>query len=122
MTNSLSLLRRFGKLGLVTLATMLFAVGAHAQNTTSSIRVLVTDDSGGIVGNVPVTITHMPTGRSQTLTANDGGVVTARGLAVGGPYQVALAVQADGKTRMLSEPQRFEVEPLPAGTLKRGAR
>ena len=91
MTNSLSLLRRFGKLGLVTLATMLFAVGAHAQNTTSSIRVLVTDDSGGIVGNVPVTITHMPTGRSQTLTANDGGVVTARGLAVGGPYQVALA-------------------------------
>ncbi|MDA8018920.1 MAG: glycosyl hydrolase [Thermoanaerobaculia bacterium] len=45
-----------------------------------------------------------------------------RGLMVApGSYQVALAVQADGKTRMLSEPRRFEVTPLRGGTSKRGA-
>ncbi|MEM7357112.1 MAG: glycosyl hydrolase, partial [Acidobacteriota bacterium] len=35
-----------------------------------------------------------------------------------GSYEVALAVQADGKTRMLSEPQRFEVKPLRSGALE----
>ena len=35
-----------------------------------------------------------------------------------GTYQVALAVQADGKMRMLSEPKRFEVTPLRSGALK----
>ncbi|MEM7581915.1 MAG: glycosyl hydrolase, partial [Acidobacteriota bacterium] len=34
-----------------------------------------------------------------------------------GTYQVALAVQADGKTRVLSEPRRFEVKPLRSGSL-----
>ncbi len=29
-----------------------------------------------------------------------------------GSYEVSLAVQADGETRMLSEPRRFEVKPL----------
>ncbi|MEM1203037.1 MAG: glycosyl hydrolase [Acidobacteriota bacterium] len=44
-----------------------------------------------------------------------------RGLMVApGTYQVALAVQSDGQTRMLSEPQSFEVKPL-SGTQKRGA-
>ncbi|MEM9555176.1 MAG: glycosyl hydrolase [Acidobacteriota bacterium] len=42
-----------------------------------------------------------------------------RGLMVApGTYQVALAVQADGKTRMLSEPRRFEVTPLRRGALE----
>jgi len=54
------------------------------------MRILVTDETGAIAGNVPVTITHLPTGRTQTLSANDGGVVSARGLAVGGPYQVGV--------------------------------
>lgn len=34
-----------------------------------------------------------------------------------GSYEVALAVQADGETRMLSEPRRFEVKPLRRGAL-----
>ena len=42
-----------------------------------------------------------------------------RGLMVApGSYQVALAVQADGETRMLSEPKRFEVKPLRRGALE----
>jgi hypothetical protein len=70
---------------LLLLAAALFAFAsvANAQNTTSSIRVLVSDEAGGIVGNVPIAIRHVPTGRTQILEANESGVVTARGLAVG---------------------------------------
>ena len=41
-----------------------------------------------------------------------------RGLMVApGSYQVALALEAGGKTRLLSEPRRFEVKPLRSGAL-----
>ena len=41
-----------------------------------------------------------------------------RGLMVApGSYEVALAVQADGETQVLSEPRRFEVTPLRKGAL-----
>ncbi|RZV36487.1 MAG: TonB-dependent receptor [Chromatiales bacterium] len=61
---------------------------AYAQNTTSSIRVLVTDESGAAASGVPVQIRHVPTGRNVTVTSNAAGVANARGLAVGGPYEV----------------------------------
>jgi len=74
------------------LFTISLAIGvAHAQNTTSSIRVVVTGESGSAAGNVPVQIRHLPTGRNVTVTSNASGVANARGLAVGGPYEVRLA-------------------------------
>ncbi len=73
-------------------ATLLFAVSpVHAQGTSSSIRVIVTDAGGTAVGGVPVAITHVPTGRTQIATTTGSGVVTARGLAVGGPYTINVA-------------------------------
>ncbi|NIA28026.1 MAG: TonB-dependent receptor plug domain-containing protein, partial [Desulfobulbaceae bacterium] len=74
----------------VALAAILFAGTAFSQNTTSSIRVVVSDPSGAGAGGVAVSITHVPTGRSQTSTSNSDGVVTARGLAIGGPYEVTI--------------------------------
>ena len=42
-----------------------------------------------------------------------------RGLMVApGSYQVSLALQVDGKTRMLAEPRHFEVTPLRSGALE----
>ena len=73
-------------------ATALISFGtASAQNTASSIRVDVINADGTAAGGVAVSITHVPTGRSQILTSNNDGVVTARGLAVGGPYEVRAA-------------------------------
>ena len=63
----------------------------QAQNTTSSLRVAVTDTSGAAASNVNIRITHVPTGRSIFVTTNDAGSATARGLAVGGPYEVEVA-------------------------------
>jgi len=64
---------------------------AIAQNTSSSIRVVVTDENGAAAGGVQVNVTHVPTGRTQVLTSNDQGAAAVRGLAVGGPYEVSVA-------------------------------
>ncbi|MDX1481187.1 MAG: TonB-dependent receptor [Woeseiaceae bacterium] len=67
-----------------------FAGAAFAQSTTSAIRVVVTDQSGSPVGGVSVSVTHVPTGRSQIKATNDQGYADTRGLAVGGPYLIEL--------------------------------
>lgn len=75
----------------ITIAALLLVGGtANAQNTTSSLRVVVSDTSGNAVGGVSVNVRHVPTGRMQSLTANSSGVITASGLAVGGPYEVTV--------------------------------
>ena len=74
-----------------TLSLALSAGSAQAQNTTSSLRVVVTDTNGAAAGNVSVRITHTPTDRSISVTSNDAGVANALGLAVGGPYEVGVA-------------------------------
>jgi len=91
MANPFTSLARFCKFALLVAAALLCATSVFAQNVSSSIRVSVTDESGSPVGNIPVRVTHLPTGRTQTLIANSAGVATARGLAVGGPYQVGVA-------------------------------
>ena len=75
---------------LATVALMLTTGMAFAQNTTSSIRVVVTDDSGAAISGAQVTIRHVPTSRLQTATTNASGAAIVRGLAVGGPYEVGL--------------------------------
>lgn len=72
-------------------AILLMSGPANAQGTTSSIRVVVTNESGAAIGDLPIEITHMPTGRIRTTNTSSSGVATARGLAVGGPYEVTIA-------------------------------
>jgi hypothetical protein len=61
-----------------------------AQSTTSSIRGNVSYDVGTTVSGATVTITHVPSGTVSTATTNAGGVFSARGLRVGGPYSVTI--------------------------------
>ena len=57
------------------------------------MRVVVTDESGSAVGGVPIRVIHIPTGRSYVISSNNEGIVTARGLAIGGPYEVRVAAE-----------------------------
>ena len=70
------------------LSAALVAGPVAAQNTTSSIRVVVTGQGGAPVGGVTVAVTHIPTERTQTISSNNQGIATLRGIAVGGPYEV----------------------------------
>jgi hypothetical protein len=74
----------------VVLSAVLSSGTAFAQNTASSIRVVVSDSSGNAAGGVTVSIVHVPTGRAQVSTSSSDGVVIARGLAVGGPYEISV--------------------------------
>jgi len=73
---------------LILILGLLTAGLAQAQNTTANIRVLVSDVDGNVAPGVPVQITHVPTGRRVELSSNAAGTLTARGMAVGGPYRV----------------------------------
>ena len=90
MTNSRISSSFIAVLALMATVAFLTPGTTYAQSTTSTIRVVVTDDSGAAVSGVEVNIRHVPTDRVQTATTNDSGVVTVPGLAVGGPYDVSL--------------------------------
>ena len=61
---------------------------ALGQETSSGIRGIVTTPQGTPATNTTVTITHLPSGTSRTVTTSDLGSFQANGLRVGGPYRV----------------------------------
>jgi hypothetical protein len=74
-------------------AALVAPVAAYAQETTSSMRGVVT--SGGTpVAGATIKVTHVPTGTVNTVTSSDSGGFVINGLRVGGPFTVA--VMADG--------------------------
>ena len=91
MTNSIKSLWRLAFLSSLAAMGLVLAGAAQAQNTTANLRVVVTDQDGTNLVGVNVRINHVPTGRTLILTSNAAGVAIARGLAVGGPYEVAVA-------------------------------
>jgi len=95
-------MKRMARLILHRYLSIVFALGvllpcatAHAQQTTASIRVEVTDEAGAAIGGQAVRITHLPTAQSQEFDTNDQGVATARGFLIGGPYEIGLAPGGD---------------------------
>ncbi len=113
MTTSIKSLRRLALVSLITASGLMFAGTTLAQDTTASLKVLVTDQDGTKIVGVNIRISHVPTGRSLTLASNAAGVVTARGLAVGGPYEVAVAANnryaADIQQNIFLELDKTEV-------------
>ena len=68
----------------------LAASAAYAQETTSTIRGIVTGNGQPVVG-ATVTILHVPTGTRSVQTTDQGGSFNASGLRVGGPFTVSIA-------------------------------
>lgn len=76
---------------LVALLTSLVGPLSFAQETTSSLRGLVSDSGGKALSGANITILHTPTGTRSTQTTNAEGVFDARGLRVGGPYTIEVS-------------------------------
>jgi hypothetical protein len=68
-------------------------LAAIAQETTASVRVIVTSNDAPVQG-ASVTITDTRTGGSRTSVSGASGVVNSQGLRVGGFYEIA--VKAEG--------------------------
>ncbi|WP_462159848.1 TonB-dependent receptor [Pseudoalteromonas sp. GB56] len=71
-------------------ATMGVSAGAFANETSSSIKGQITGPSGNPAAGTVVTIIHLPTGSTKTAVVNDAGYFSAKGLRVGGPYNVLI--------------------------------
>lgn len=82
--------------------TMMTAVTAQAQQTTSSIRGAITTNSGSPVSGATIVITHTPSGTTSTATTNASGVFSARSLRVGGPYTVSVS-GSDIESRVVND-------------------
>jgi len=71
--------------------TGLAAAPALAQNTTSGINGVVTGADGKPAAGASVTIVHIESGSSSTVTTDAAGRYSARGLRAGGPYTVTIS-------------------------------
>ena len=69
----------------------LVSVPALAQNTTSGISGVVTGADGKPVAGATVTIVHADSGSTSTVTTDDAGRYSARGLRAGVPYTITIS-------------------------------
>lgn len=82
-------------------ATTTIATPAFAQETTSSVRGDVLDQSGAPIAGATVVVTHVPSGTTSTQTTDAAGGFNAAGLRLGGP--VTVEVTAPGYETVTQE-------------------
>lgn len=68
-----------------------FALPALAQNTTSGVNGVVTGADGKPVAGATVTVVHVESGSTNTVTTDAAGRYAARGLRAGGPYTITVS-------------------------------
>ena len=72
-----------------TLTTLLLAlVSMQAQVTTSSVKGMVTDESGTTMPGATVVATHVPSGTSYGVVTRDDGGYVIPNMRIGGPYTI----------------------------------
>ena len=70
------------------IAALTPVAAVYAQETTSEVRGTIINQGGAAVAGATVTITHQPTGTTNTLVTGTNGGFFQTGLRVGGPYTV----------------------------------
>lgn len=73
---------------------------ALAQETASALRGVVTTEAGTLVSDASIRLTDTRNGTSRTLLTNNTGTFSARGLQVGGPYQI-IVTSPEGLTKTI---------------------
>ncbi|MDK1309907.1 TonB-dependent receptor [Pseudoalteromonas ardens] len=61
---------------------------AFANETSSSVKGQIVGPNGNPAVGTTITIMHLPTGSTKVTSVNDAGYFSAKGLRVGGPYQI----------------------------------
>jgi len=90
-------------LGCAAFTALTLSMPAMAQETSSSLRGNVVDETGKPLANVSIEIIHVPTGTTRNVATNDSGKFSARGLLVGGPYMVRLADGTEYKAASIED-------------------
>lgn len=80
----------FKRTALAAAIAMGLSGAAIAQETSSSIRGVVTTESGQMVSDATIQIRDERTGSVKTLRSNEQGTFSSRGMPVGGPYTIVV--------------------------------
>ncbi len=86
---------RLSKLSIGLIAA-LAAAPVFAQSTSAGVGGLVTDSGGQPVAGADVVITHVESGTVSRASTDASGRYTARGLRVGGPYEITITKAGEG--------------------------
>ncbi|HVK50977.1 MAG TPA: TonB-dependent receptor [Pseudoxanthomonas sp.] len=78
------------------LVAALAAAPVFAQSTSAGVGGTVTSSAGQPVAGAEVVITHVESGTVSRATTDASGRYTARGLRVGGPYQITVTKSGEG--------------------------
>jgi hypothetical protein len=70
------------------IAACLGSTAAYANDTASSVRGTIVGPNGNPAAGTEITIIHVPSGSVKKATVNESGLFSAKGLRVGGPYQI----------------------------------
>jgi len=81
---------KINKVALAVALSVGLSTAAMAQETSSSIRGTITGASGAADAGTVITITHVPSGTTRTVTTSENGQFSLAGLRVGGPYTVSI--------------------------------
>ncbi|MFD2166664.1 carboxypeptidase regulatory-like domain-containing protein [Thalassotalea euphylliae] len=65
-----------------------------ANTITSGVKGQIVDTNGAPVTDTTITITHVPSGTSKSVTVNQAGNFSTKGLRVGGPYSIVVDSQS----------------------------
>lgn len=78
------------QLSLLTFLLMLVSFTVRAQETTSEIQGVVTDEKSGLLSGATVTAVHQPTGTKYVTTTRKDGRFNFANVRVGGPYTISV--------------------------------
>lgn len=84
-------MKKFFKMLLLAITTMVASGVAYAQVTTSSLGGKITDDKGETVIGAAVLATHVPSGTTYGAVTNFDGRYAIQGMRAGGPYVVEVS-------------------------------
>lgn len=87
----------------VALAAVATSAPVFAQETSSAIRGTVVSQAGDTISGVEVTIIHVPSGTTRTVTSGSNGGFYVRGLKVGGPYLIRTADGSEYAARSIED-------------------
>jgi hypothetical protein len=103
-------------LGGVAAMSIMIAQPVYAQDTSSSVRGVITTPDGTPIAGQTVIIRDTRTGTTKTVTTTSSGAYSARGLRVGGPYTVRvissdyLSETVEGIVLTLGQTQQISVQ------------
>ena len=103
-------------IGAATLALLAASAPAvYAQQTTATVRGVVTDAAGKPVADATVVVIHTPSGTRATTRTDGAGRYEVNGLKVGGPYEIDVEAggfamsKTDGVFLNLADQQKIDV-------------